>query len=378
MLGAGSNTGIIYPNNPPGSFVVFSTSDGRPAYTIPGDRNSLFTGTLLQNLKDPCIGIRSIMDKTTQAVFTRCQSLNLPDALTQRPGRYDELWGDFVFHCGTPPPVPAPSLVFVAGGVFQMGSNAGQADQQPVHEVKLNGFWIGKNEVTVAEFEQFVGATNYQTEAEQTDGSAIWFEGRLINRSGVNWRCDAWGNIRPRAAYNHPVIHVSWNDAVAYCQWMSQQTGKTYRLPTEAEWEFAAGGRMNHTLYGWGNVDLSGGVVGNVGDQQAKQAFAFDFITTTYNDGFPATAPVGSFIPNALGIHDMIGNVWEWCSDWYVRDYYAYSPLQNPIGPESGEKRVVRGGSWVNKTEAAQTTYRQNSGPSFRSYNYGFRVVRTN
>jgi formylglycine-generating enzyme len=207
------------------------------------------------------------------------------------------------------------NMVFIKGGTFQMGSSDGGSDEQPVHEVRISDFYMGKYEVTVAEFRKFVEAENYKTEAEKGDGSTIYKNGSWSRTAGVNWRHDTEGNTQTDE--NHPVIHISWNDATAYCAWLSRTTGKKYRLPTEAEWEYAAGNGSKHTKYSWGNSDPSGKKGGNVADKTAKARFTDWTIFDNYTDGYIFTAPVGSFDPNEFGLYDMSGNVWEWCSDWY-------------------------------------------------------------
>jgi formylglycine-generating enzyme required for sulfatase activity len=171
---------------------------------------------------------------------------------------------------------------------------------------------------------------------------------------------------------------VSWNDATAYCQWLSQKTGKTYRLPTEAEWEYAAGNGAKHYKYSWGSYVPSGSEnVGNVADETSHPKYGkwtntgFD----GYRDGYFFAAPVGSFQPNELGLYDMTGNVWEWCNDWYDKNYYSNSPGSNPKGPSSGSDRVRRGGSWNNSAANSRVAYRSNDTPDYRSASMGFRLV---
>ncbi|MFA4839694.1 MAG: SUMF1/EgtB/PvdO family nonheme iron enzyme, partial [Candidatus Neomarinimicrobiota bacterium] len=236
------------------------------------------------------------------------------------------------------------NMVFVKGGTFQMGSTDGEDNEKPVHTVTVSDFWMGKYEVTVVEFEKFVSETGYQTDAEKGDGSYLWIDNEWEKKKGVNWRCDAQGNPRSSSELNHPVIHVSWNDVKAYCDWLSRKTEKTYRLPTEAEWEYAARSGGKNYKYSWGNFGPDGKHGGNVGDESAKRALGWWTIWEGYNDGFVFTAPVGSFDPNELNLYDMIGNVWEWCEDWYDAKYYQKSPQTDPQGPSSGKSRVLRGG----------------------------------
>lgn len=135
-------------------------------------------------------------------------------------------------------------MVRVKGGSFKMGSNYVEADEKPIHLVQVRDFWIAKHEVTVAQFAQFVKETGYQTSAEKAGFTYVW-DGSGKKRYGINWRHDLAGNTRPKSEHQHPVIYVSWNDALAYCRWLNRKPGKKYRLPTEAVWEFAAlGGNL--------------------------------------------------------------------------------------------------------------------------------------
>jgi formylglycine-generating enzyme required for sulfatase activity len=171
------------------------------------------------------------------------------------------------------------------------------------------------------------------------------------------------------------VIHVSWNDAVEYCRWLSRKTGSAYRLPTEAEWEYASGNGAKHTMYSWGNGDPSGKNGGNVADESAKREFSAWTIFTGYNDGHVFTSPVGTYNPNEFGLYDMSGNEWEWCSDWYGAEYYKGSPVSNPQGPSSGIRRVFRGGSWYSYPRICRTSFRDGSTPDGRNFYLGFRLV---
>jgi formylglycine-generating enzyme len=263
-------------------------------------------------------------------------------------------------------------MILIPGGSFQMGSDDGESNEKPVHSVAVGDFYLGKYEVTVAEFRAFVEAKGYKTDAEK-DGGSYGYEGTVWEKiEGRNWRHDPEG--KP-SQDKHPVINVSWNDATAYCQWLSQKTGQTYRLPTEAEWEYAAGNGSRHTQYIWGNGDPSGKKGGNVADKTAKTKFSDWTVFENYTDGYVFTAPVGSYDPNEFGLHDMSGNVWEWCSDWYGT--YPAAAQTDPKGPDSGFDRVVRGGSWYYYPQYCRVAFRSLSAPGNRGGNVGFRLART-
>jgi formylglycine-generating enzyme len=276
--------------------------------------------------------------------------------------------------------IPDDGLVLIRGGAFQMGSDDGEADEKPVHSVTVRDFYLGKYELTVAQFKTFVDATGYKTDAEKNDaGSYFWIDGKWELKPGTNWRHDAEGKLRPQNEYKHPVIHLSWNDATEYCKWLSQKNGKTYRLPTEAEWEYAAGNGSRHTKYSWGNGEPSGKNGGNVADESKRpgNGSSWDTKFDGYNDGYWYTAPIGSYNPNDFGLYDMTGNVWEWCSDWYGSDYYKNSPSNNPTGSATGSYRVQRGGSWLSNPQDCRVADRCNDAPGVRYYGTGFRLART-
>ena len=244
------------------------------------------------------------------------------------------------------------NMVFVQGGTYQMGSNDGESDEKPVHEVYVDDFYIGKYEVTVAEFKEFIDTTSYKTDAEKKGKSWIYDES-WKEKNGVTWKCDVKGNIRSKSDYNHPVIHVSWNDAKAYCEW------KGRRLPTEAEWEFASHGGNESRGYKYSGSNSIYEVAwfsGNSGNKMHK---------------------VGIKKANELGIYDMTGNVWEWCNDWYSKKYYKDSMKENPQGPNRGKYRILRGGSWCSKDNRCLSTERNDDNP-VNSYSHkGFRLARS-
>jgi formylglycine-generating enzyme required for sulfatase activity len=269
-----------------------------------------------------------------------------------------------------------PEMVSIQGASFNMGSNENE-DEKPIHRVTVSSFKMAKYEVTVKEFAAFVNATNYQTDAEKL-GTSIVFNSKWLKADGVTWRDDEEGRHRLETDWNKPVIHVSWNDATAYCEWLSKKIGKTFRLPTEAEWEFAAGCGAKHYKYSWGSYEPSNSEnVANLVDETIHPKYGKwkNERFLGYKDDYFFAAPVGSFQPNELGLYDMTGNVWEWCNDWYEATYYTSSPSMNPKGPPSGSNRLLRGGSWFDAASLCRVAYRNNSDPVDHANYTGFRVV---
>ncbi len=251
-------------------------------------------------------------------------------------------------------------MIAVEGDTFQMGATSEQGSdaaggEKPVHSVTLSDYYIGETEVTVGLFRKFINETGYRTDADKNGGSYIWNGSKWVLTSGVNWQCDVNGKIRSASEDNHPVIHVSWNDANEFCEWLNNKTGKNFRLPTEAEWEYAARGGNKSKGYKYSGSNT----IGNV-------AWYWD------NSG-SATHNVKTKSPNELGIYDMSGNVWEWCEDWYGD--YSSGSQKNPTGPSSGSFRVLRGGSWDGSARGCRVSYRGSSYPG-NGYNYfGFRLA---
>ncbi|MFN8304513.1 MAG: SUMF1/EgtB/PvdO family nonheme iron enzyme [Saprospiraceae bacterium] len=254
-----------------------------------------------------------------------------------------------------------PEMIRIEGGTFQMGSNDGEANEKPVHAVTVKDFYLGKYPVTLAQFKSFIEASAYQTDADKDGGSYIWNGKDWVKTKGVNWRCDLHGKSRPESENNHPVIHVSWNDAKAYCDWLSKTTGQSYRLPAEAEWEYAArGGRLSKGF-------------SYAGSNQIGEVAWYN-----QNSG-SKTHPVGEKKPNELGLYDMSGNVWEWCEDDWHGSYKDNPPTNGSAWVDSprGSVRVVRGGSWYYAPAIARVANRLYDFPASRSGNVGFRLART-
>ena len=313
------------------------------------------------------------------------------------------------------------NLVLIPPGTFQRGMTdehkmrinhlntillgADLQDERPAHPVQISRpFWIGADHVTVKQFGEFVEATHYQTDAEKPGRGAMAFhvphkEG--VDRFVLDPKC-TWRNPGFPQTGDHPVVCVSWHDAVAFCDWLSKKENAKYRLPTEAEWEYAAragtdtiyvGGDKPETIYAYGNIGdetLEAAYPGTVKRQQAEN------LQPNGGDGFVFTAPVGHFKPNAWGLYDTHGNAWEWCSDRYYDRYYEElltiarkkgseakpAITIDPQGPETtpqhkyGDWRSMRGGSWYTGPMASRTASRS-FGEAGDAFCYtGFRIAR--
>jgi formylglycine-generating enzyme len=223
-----------------------------------------------------------------------------------------------------------PKVVVIPAGWFRMGSEAGQENERPVHRVWIDSLCLAAYQVTNAEYARFMDATGGDT-------PSLWDDPN----------------------FNHseqPVVAISWVEAVKYCGWLSGISGRKYRLPTEAEWERAARGGVEGKLFPWG-------------DEPPESLPNYEKRWKT------GPEPVASFAPNAFGLYDVCQNVHEWCSDWYQPDYYALSPERNPRGPEAGERRASRGGSWRHHIKVTRCAARSSIPPEFQYADYGFRLA---
>lgn len=260
-------------------------------------------------------------------------------------------------------------MVFVEGGCFVMGDRFGDGypDEKPTHEVCLDDFYFAKYEVTLGAFRQFVNDTGYVTTAENGSGCRALVGTDWVTSSGATWKDPGF-----RQGHNSPVTCVSHADAVAYAKWKGKKNRRTYRLPTEAEWEYASRNRGRNLKYPWGNQEEP---YGNIYDKTAQRHLGPIAALDEYYDGYTYTSPVAGQAPSPMGIHGLSGNLWEWTHDYYSRDYYSKSPRTNPPGPESGSKKVIRGGSWYSKFSCLRTSKRSSLPPSDSYTIVGFRLV---
>jgi formylglycine-generating enzyme required for sulfatase activity len=280
-------------------------------------------------------------------------------------------------------PAETTRMLLIPGGSFDMGGDrTGMLDGElPVHTVRLRPFAIDGYATSNREFSQFVEATSYRTDAERAGWSFVfrlllpenfrptrgvlrapWW--RVVE--GASWCRPEGPDSDLRDRLDHPVVHVSWNDASTYARW----AGK--RLPSEAEWEFAARGGIARAQFPWGD-EL------NPGGRHVCNVWQGDFPDrNTGADGYVGTAPVDAYEPNGYGLYNATGNVWEWCADWFDVDYYRNSPPQDPRGPEQGVARVIRGGSYLCH-DSYCTRYRvgarSRNTPDSSSGNTGFRCA---
>ena len=244
-------------------------------------------------------------------------------------------------------------------------------DEGPQHEVTISKpFYFASCHVTKRQFAAFVDDSGYKTDAETAGNAVAWQGGRWAETKGVSWQ---------RAGFNQtderPVVCISHNDAVAFCRWLGKKHGKQVTLPSEAQFEYSCRAGTT-TAYCWGDDPAKGEGWCNIADK----AFSAEFHTVPlngWNDGYPFTSPVGTFKANAFGLHDMCGNTWQWCSDWYEKAYYAMSPPLDPQGSATKQYRVLRGGSWFTAFWFSRSASRERFVPSSRGTDTGFRVVIT-
>jgi len=414
-------TGLAKMEAPSGTLISYAAKPGTRSKDGNG-RNGLYTSVLLKYLPIPGMPIEQMLNKVGSDV----RRLSNEEQLTWKEGLLDSADGaDFCFAgCGgggptpttppyrpvTPPPAPAPrpipqrqtvtprpapvtpavtppprpappaaacddcpELVRLPGGSFMMGSTAAETgsdqDERPRHSVTVKSFALGKYEVTRAQYTAFVEATGY------SGGSSCFTydvdTGKWVNRAGRDWRSPGYSQ-----GGNHPVVCVSLEDAEAYARWLSGQTGRRYRLPTEAEWEYAARGGTDTVRY-WGDDPKRACEYANVSDRTAAKKL--DLQETADNihfctDGAVNTATVGSYRANPFGLFDMLGNVREWTCSAYTEG--GYDGHENTCTNDASSRRVNRGGSWGNKPDSVRSANRLRDGPTYRDSLLGFRLAQ--
>jgi formylglycine-generating enzyme required for sulfatase activity len=249
-------------------------------------------------------------------------------------------------------PVTGMVFVWIQKGCFDMGSPASEVgrdkDESPLHRVCLDGFWMGQTEVTNGQYGRYNPGHTSKS-----------FNGRTL------------------AERNQPVVHVNWNDAKAFARWLTEQNGGSFsfRLPTEAQWEYACRAGSTNAQF-WDDNPADACQFANVYDLASKEINNFEWEHFACNDGYPITSPVGSFMANAFGLYDMLGNVWEWCEDTYAEDGYTTHGKKNPIHTAQAPYRVNRGGSWSDISRSIRFAVRERLDPGFGNYYVGFRLVR--
>lgn len=256
-----------------------------------------------------------------------------------------------------------PELALIPAGEFVMGSEDAEEDERPPHRVHVDDFLLGVHPVTNLEYARFVRETGHRAPAI--------YELPLVVTAGNRERERAFRSSGqpyvwtesdpPRDRLDHPVTLVRWDDAVAYCAWLSAATGRAVRLPTEAEWEKAARGGLDAKRFPWGD--------------RLDRNLA-NFLSDPAQKASQGTTPCRSYPPNGYGLFDMTGNVWEWVHDWYDSGYYSSSPPRNPDGPDQGPLRIVRGGAWlVGDIRMLSCSHRHKVPADTYSYTIGFRIA---
>ena len=388
---------------PEGVVALFSCAEGQQALQHDPLKHGIFFYHVLEGWKGAADGDQDQQVTLDEIIaYTKSQTqkyARLKLAAPQTPRQKGYFEGNWILRT-----LPASDLITntvgmklkrLPAGEFLMGSTPGDvdevvkfdpsvkksdlADEQPQHRVRITQpYYLGLHEVTKGEFAQFVNATGHKTEAE-TDGKGGWGYNATTKSSEQDVRY-SWRATGFSQTDSHPVVNVTWNDAVAFCAWLSRQERKTYRLPTEAEWEYACrAGTQSLFATGSGPASLEG--FANVRDASFEIKFPQGdygkYPSVKFDDDWSFTSPAGRFKPNAFGLYDMHGNVWEWCQDVY--DAKAYERGGNlsvdPAVSLGGSVRVRRGGGWSGSAWSCRSAARDGDDPSFRGSSLGFRVL---
>ena len=293
------------------------------------------------------------------------------------------------FQMGSDEPVAALALAFPGLPPERLAERLAElADETPVHWVRITRpFWLGRTEVTVGQFRRFLQGSGHVPEsvADGTGGYGYDAVRASAPAGAPEARGDAFAGRDPRWSWadpgfaqndEHPVVNVTFNDALAMARWLSQREGRVYRLPTEAEWEYACRAGQATRFQGGNEASSLQGAAKLFEQTSAVDWPRWQAQAQSWRDGHRFTAPVASFAANAFGLHDMHGNVWEWVADRYDESYYARSPVADPQGPETGGRRVRRGGSWHSWPIYARCSYRNWNNPQTRYTLVGFRLLR--
>jgi formylglycine-generating enzyme required for sulfatase activity len=383
---------------PGGIAILFSCSDKQFSWEHPPLGHSVFTYHVIEYLRGSAQARyydegKIELNGLVSYVGKKTNDYVIQKRLTS-DGQFPVLRGNTSnWTLGNPPTNPMRltnslqmEFALIPAGTFQMGTRLTPEqvhqrypggmmkmyERETQHQVKLTkAFYIGVHEVTVGQFRKFVEAENYKSEAERDGKGGYGYDaetGQFSQDAKYSWR-----NPGFEQDHKHPVVNVSWNDGVAFCKWLSRVEGRDYRLPTEAEWEYSCrAGSSREFTFGDDAEQLVG--FGNVADASLKTKFPnLNFTTVRGNDGSLFTSRVGSYRSNEFGLHDMHGNVHEWCSDWYWD--YPTSAVVDAVGPATGSYRVSRGGCWQHLAAHCRSAYRDWNPPDFRSDYLGFRVA---
>jgi sulfatase modifying factor 1 len=381
--GAKGLDGTALPNTPAGTAALFSCKPGQQSFEDRGWGHGAFFHTVLKGLggKADSDG-DGVVDFDELSRYVRKQ---VPVLVKATKGQEAEQEPNFVGNLTDlvplvrlaaateelPKALTAKAVdmefVLIPAGTFLMGSpdsdKQASGNEKPQHRVMISQpFYLGKYPVTVGQFEAFVDAEGYKTDAEK--------DGKFVQKPASTWR-----NPGFKQGKNHPVVKVSWNDAVAFCKWLSTKEGRNFQLPTEAQWEYACRAKTT-TRYSFGDDEDDLKDYANIADASLKAKCKDATWAKGWDDGYPFTAPVGKFKPNAFGLYDMQGNVWQWCQDYYDDKFYQNSEINDPVNIKrpDPDRRVLRGGSWSYEPRSCRAAYRNWHEPANRNLNYGFRV----
>jgi formylglycine-generating enzyme required for sulfatase activity len=386
------------PRAPKGTGALFSCASGERAYETDklGKGHGVFFHYVLQGLKGAAKNKRGEVtwDRLTEYVKEKVSD-EVPTLIghgaKQSPHKIENLVGKspvLLKAGGERKLEPARGFTntlkmqfkLIPRGTFLMGSprrEKGRRTNEQQHQVQISKpFYMAVHPVTVGQFRRFVAASKYRTEAEK-DHRGGWGYNARAGKWKTYARGHTWRNPGWKPADDHPVVNVTWNDAVAFCEWLSEKEEKKYRLPTEAQWEYACrAGTKTRFWCGDDDEDLKGKA--NIADLSLKRKLDEDFTKgwtfATWDDRYPFTAPVGSFKENGWGLYDMHGNVRQWCLDRY-RENYQDDVERDPKGPRRGATHVLRGGSWFTRPSFSRAAVRVDERPDVRDGNVGFRVI---